>query len=409
MRGAIDDINWTAERQRYRADLFDDYLPFHDRFVVDHKMGGFHCAVRPSGELVSYRKVTWFLGRGAWVYAFLYNEIARESRYLEIAERALKLLTHTRPSQPDELRPGTLTREGAADSPPGSDGYGDLFVAEGQAEFAKATGDWRYWEEAREAVLKVVRRYDRDDYNPIVGKTYLGPDARPFPGARVLGVWMVLARVTTQMLAMRPDAELQRISDRCIDAVMNYHLNPRFDLLNELINHDLSRPNNEYEQLAYVGHAIETLWMVMDEALRRKDRTLFEKTSASFKRHCDVATDRVYGGLFCNLKNVDANTWVTDKILFPHQEALIGSLMLIEHGNDAWARRFYPEIAAYTRAKFPLRSLNSPMWQPSGNRQVDPTPNINRAENYHHPRFLMLNLLAVERIISKQTDRQKTS
>ena len=44
-------------------------------------------------------------------------------------------------------------------------------------------------------------------------------------------------------------------------------LSPRFNLLNELINHDLSRPKNEYEQLDYAGHAIETLWRVMYEAL----------------------------------------------------------------------------------------------------------------------------------------------
>ena len=51
----------------------------------------------------------------------------------------------------------------------------------------------------------------------------------------------------------------------------NHHYNPRFQLINELINHDLSRPANEYEKLVYAGHAIETLWMVMDEARRRND------------------------------------------------------------------------------------------------------------------------------------------
>ena len=104
-------------------------------------------------------------------------------------------------------------------------------------------------------LLKCVRRYDKPDYHPQIGQTYLGPAARPFPGARVQGVWMVLLRATTQMLAHRDDAELRKVSDRCIDAVLNHHYNPRFGLINELINHDGSRPANEYEQLVYAGHA----------------------------------------------------------------------------------------------------------------------------------------------------------
>ena len=84
--------------------------------------------------------------------------------------------------------------------------------------------------------------------------------------------------------------------------------------------------------------------------------------------------------------------------LVPHQEALIGSLSLVEETGDPWGLGFYQEIASYTRAKFPMRSVNSPLWQVMGDREVTPTPDMTRAENYHQPRFLMLNLLAIERM-----------
>jgi hypothetical protein len=121
-----------------------------------------------------------------------------------------------------------------------------------------------------------------------------------------------------------------------------------------------------------------------------------------FRRHCEVAKDRVYGGLFRNLMNVDQNAWTLDKTLFPQQEALIGSLCLIEETGEPWAVGFYTELDHYVRAKFPMRSLHSPLWQVAGNRQVDPKPDMTRAENYHQPRFLMLNLLAVERMIARK-------
>jgi N-acylglucosamine 2-epimerase len=209
-------------------------------------------------------------------------------------------------------------------------------------------------------------------------------------------LWNYLA--TTQMLALRPDQELQAISDRSLEAIFEYHYNPRFQLLNELINHDLSRPENEYEQLVYAGHAIEILWMAMDEARRRSDAALFDRAAALFRRHCEVARDRIYGGLFRNLMHVDQNLWTMDKTLFPHQEALIGAMYLIEERGDPWAVEFYREIDRYTREKFPMLSLGSPIWQLQGNRRSDPTPELTRAENYHQPRFIMLNLQAAERI-----------
>ena len=397
---AMQILDLQTMRAQYRKDLFDDYLPFHERFVNDKQYGGFHCGVRPKGELVSDEKRVWYEGRGTWVYSFLYNNIAREQKYLDVAAGSVRLLEKSKPSG-DEFRPKALKRDGSPVGPPDAEVYSDMFVAEGLAEFSRATGDRKYWNEARDTVLKCVRRYDQPDYNPNIGATYLGAGARPFPGARVQGVWMVLLRTTTQMLAMRDDDSLKQISDRCIDALLNHHLNPRFNLINELINHDGSRPANEYEQLVYAGHAVETLWMLMAEALRRHDSALYQRASALFQRHCEVSRDRVFGGLFRNLTHVDKNAWTMDKTLFPHQEALIGSLMMVEQTGEPWAVAFYKDIDQYTRAKFPMRSIPSPLWQVIGNRQVDPTPDMTRAENYHQPRFLMLNLLATERMLKR--------
>jgi len=140
------------------------------------------------------------------------------------------------------------------------------------------------------------------------------------------------------------------------------------------MNHDLSRPENEYSQLVYAGHAIETLWMILYEALRRSDNNLFDRGAELFQKHCEVARDRVYEGLLRNLKNVDQNDWTLDKTLFPHQEALTGALCLVEHTGDVWAADFYSELFEYTRTKFSMRSIGSPLWQVAGDRQVTLNP-----------------------------------
>ncbi len=392
----------SSRYAQFQRDLFDDFLPFLERYVIDPEYGGFLCAARPNGERVSDEKRTWYEGRGIWVFAYLFNNISREQKYLDVAAASIALLKRSKPGDPEELRPKILKRDGAPASPADTEIYGDMFVAEGLAEFAKATGEQTFWDEARNLVFKCIRHYDRPDYHPSIGETYLGPGARPFPGARIGGVWMVLIRTLSQMLDWRSDAELEALLDRSITAFLEHHYNPRFQLFNELICHDLSRPGNEYERLVYAGHAIEILWMILWEARRRSDTSLFDTVAAHFRRHCEVARDRVYGGLLRNFIDVDQNIWTLDKTLFPHQEALIGSLLMIEETGDPWALEFYIDLEAYTRKHFPLRSLHSPLWQLVGDRQVTPPQDIIRVENYHQPRFLMLSLQAIQGMIERK-------
>lgn len=393
-------------RDRYRRDLFDDYLPFIDRFVFDHDLGGFMCEVKPSGARVTTSKSVWFDGRGAWVCAFLYNRFGRDPRQLEMARKTVDLLLRVGPSDPDGLWPKTYTHDGTPLLASGGEIYGDLFVAEALQEYAAAAGDRRYLRMARDLLLKCEAFSDRADYRPMIGQTYLGPDARPIPGARILGVWMVLLRVATQMLEKQRDAEVERVADRAIEAIFDRHLNPAFDLLNELLEHDFTRPANEYAQLVYTGHAIELLWMVLQEAIRRGDDALFARATALYRRHLEVAWDDVYGGVFRNLQHVDRNQWLVDKVLWAQEEALIGTLLVVERTGAAWAQEAFARIHRYVTDTYPLRARGrpSPLWMYAGDRAMtlasfDRMPA--RVENYHHPRHLMLNLLALDRLAAR--------
>lgn len=396
-----------ALRDWYRRELFDEYLPFVERHVFDHELGGFMVSVDPQGTRVSTDKNSWMDGRGLWVHAFLYNHFGRDPRQLEICRKTAAMLMRVGPSGADGLWPKVYTREGRALQESDGEIYGDLFIAEGLEEYAAATGEGQHARLARELVLKCAALYDRPDYRPVIGQTYLGRDARPFPGARILGAWMVLLRVATQMLERRGDAQIATVTDRAVRAILDHHLNPEFDLLNELLAHDLSRPANEYAQVVYTGHAIEVLWMVLLEARRRKDDALFARASDLFRRHLAVAWDDVYGGLFRNLQHVDRNVWVVDKVLWLQEEALIGTLLVFAETGDRWARDEFSRIHAYVRETYPLRGrgIDSPMWIYAADRRVTlesfrrmPA----RLENYHHPRHLMLNLLALDRLLARR-------
>ena len=394
-------------RNQYRSDLFQDFLPFMEKYVIDHQYGGFMCNADYLGRRVNENKLSWFEGRGIWVYSFLYNNLARDEKYLNVARRSLEFTLRIRPTG-EELWAKELTREGKPLTSADGEIYGDLFIAEGMAEYSKATGERAYWDMARELVLKCERLYDRNDYRPTIGQTYLGPGAPAFPGARIQGVWMVLIRVVTQMLEMRADPELERVAQRSVNAITKHHFNPEFQLINELLNHDLSRPQNDYSQLVYTGHCVENLWMLMAEALRLRDESLFETLAGWFRRHAEVAWDDVYGGIFRNLRNVNQNIWILDKVLWAQEELLIGSMMVIERTGANWAKEMFDRMYRHVRDKYPLNRHGSPLWIYASDRRVTYeafSRMPKRVENYHHPRHLMLNLLSVERMIKRGVRR----
>jgi N-acylglucosamine 2-epimerase len=388
-------------REQYRYDLFEDFLPFMDRHVIDRQYGGFLCHTDRDGTNLSGQKVTWFEGRGIWVYAFLYNHFGRQAHHLEVARGSLEFILRAKPERPDTLFPVSFTREGQPQTPPATAIYGDLFIAEGLAEYARAAGEPRYWEMAKDLVLKCDRIYDRPDYEKDIAASYGGPPAIPFPGARIQGVSMVFLRVIGQMLDQRGDPELEAILNRSVDAVMNRHFNPAFDLNNELLAHDYSRPPNELAQFVYTGHSIETLWMIAAEAVRASRPSLFERAAERFRRHVEVAWDGVYGGVFRSLNDVDRNQWALDKVLWAQEEVLIGALLVYEHTGAAWAAEMFSKMYSYVRAKYLLRPHGYSLWIVNGDRKVTFEPHATRVENYHHPRHLMLNLLALDRMLAR--------
>jgi hypothetical protein len=73
----------------YHAELFNRFIPNMDKFVIDHKLGGFMTSIDiTTGNQVNSNKTAWFEGRGMWTYSFLYNNIEKNPEYLEIARKS---------------------------------------------------------------------------------------------------------------------------------------------------------------------------------------------------------------------------------------------------------------------------------------------------------------------------------
>lgn len=378
-------------RDRCRQDL-DEYKEFQHKYVVDREYGGYTLHTDWDGPPLDYNKRAWYEGRGTWSFSFLYNRIDPDPRHLEAARRSIEFLLRHRPDG-DVFFPASYSREGE----PGGrekDLYGDVFIANGLVEFSKAAGNEEYYGIARDIVLKCIRMYDTPGYNA----SELTPD-----GARFNGHWFILIRIATQMLESRSDPAIEALADRCIDAQMNYHYNPDFGLYNEQIHHDFTRPDNELAQCSILGHASEVLWMTMSEAVRRRDKALFDENGKRFRRNLEVAWDHVYGGVFDELEHVDENRFAVRKAGWAQMEDLIGLMIVIEHTGAQWAKDWFEKLYTWVMAHFPLKPYGLPLWQDYTNRKAEFIRGNDgrRAENLHYPRYLMLTMLALDRMIER--------
>jgi mannose/cellobiose epimerase-like protein (N-acyl-D-glucosamine 2-epimerase family) len=375
-------------RRRYHEELFDVCLPFWNRYGTDHENGGFWCSLDYDGTRCRADKHPWFQGRGLWVYGFLYNHFGGDPRHLEVARKTA----------------GYLQREGLTTGPPGGEVYALYFAAEGLQEYAWASDD----AEARELAFALMRRLWDHIHEPEHWRV------------RPQGLWMVILRIVTQMLRRWQDPLLAEMADHCVEAIMDRHHNPEIGLNNEVLNFDFSRPAEEVTK-CNLGHSIETFWMVMDEADRRGDGPLWDLCSERMLRHLEVAWDPVYGGLseWINVGHPQFQWPVespvgTDlefrftgeyyhmKALWALEEALVGTLMVVERTGAEWAARYFTMAQRAIDEKFSQRRRGLPGYMLFADREMTPRGHVARQDNYHPPRRLMLCLLILDRMMGRE-------
>jgi N-acylglucosamine 2-epimerase len=404
-------------RQKFHDELFDVFLPFWDKYGVDHEHGGVMSSLDYDGSLVTSDKLLWFQGRAIWVYSFLYNHLDKNPRYLEIARQTKDfVLEHA--LQPDGWWAEKLSRQGKVLKPYSGDTEGMYFIVEGFQEYAAATGD----EQARDisfALLgKLFQHFDSSDFR------YLGAD---FPylweskqAVRPQGLWMVIVYIAAQILSRWKNPEILTMADRSIDAIMNKHYNPAIGLHTEALYFDFTRPQED-EQKSRIGHSIESLWMVMEEATRRGDQTLWDTCAERVHRHLEVGWDHVYGGI-CEWVNVDQGgyQWPPEmpvgtnlefryvgeyhymKALWALNEAMVATLNVYERTGAEWAARYFDMCYTVLTEKFSQRKRGLPGYMLFADRKMTPQPHVARQDNYHPPRQLMLNILTLDQMIQRQ-------
>jgi mannose/cellobiose epimerase-like protein (N-acyl-D-glucosamine 2-epimerase family) len=158
----------------------------------------------------------------------------------------------------------------------------------------------------------------------------------------------------------------------------------------------------------YTGHYLETLWILLYEALRKKDQQLFGTVKNRIRRIIEMGWDYVFDGLgtenyyvFCSRGNCQGPEYDL-KVMWAHTELLVATMTILEYTGETWAKEWYERGKEYC-LKYMANTGNG-VWRQAvdrfGKDKKRPDISIFRKDNFHQIRYQMMNLLSIERMIN---------
>ncbi len=332
----------------YRDGLLHDTLPFWIPRSVDRKCGGFFNALDHDGSILHDDKSVWIQGRFSWMLATLYSMVEQKQEWLDLSRHGVDFLQkHCFDS--DGRMFFWVTRDG---KPLRKRRYvfSEVFAVMAFAAYGKAAGDNSWTQRAFELFKKILLYLE----TPGLLEPKILPETRPMKG---LAMTMSLISAAQALYKAVEDPLCIKVIDDCIREIERDFLKPEFRCLLENVG-----PKGEfYDTLdgrqVNPGHSIEAGWFILDEARRRNnDPHLVKLGTTIIDWSYEIGWDPEFGGLlyFKDAKKLPPTEyWHDMKFWWPHNEAIIATLMAYELTDDPKYLRWHKEVHDWAYNHFP--------------------------------------------------------
>lgn len=338
-------------RERYRAALLDDVIPFWLRHGLDAQHGGLLSSLDRDGSVLDFDKSIWAQGRTSWMFSTLYNEVEARPQWLDAAKNCLEFLRKHGESQSGKLW-FSVTREGAP-LRMRRYVYSESFAAIANAAYFKATQETRAFEEANRYFANYLRYSFEAGAMPAKVET----QTRPMKG---LGAHMI-AIVTAQELRFNlgeGSVSGRTYSEwiaRSITEIEHDFWKPELGALLENVG-----PNSEIldgfdGRTLNPGHAIECAWFILREGLWQNDARLTALGAQILEAMWARGWDDEFGGLlyFVDLNGGPvAEYWHDMKFWWPHNEAEIAALLAWKLTGEARFAQMHQQVHDWSFSHF---------------------------------------------------------
>jgi N-acylglucosamine 2-epimerase len=364
--------------EQYLQELLENVMPFWMYYSLDTENGGYFTCLDRDGAVFDTRKYVWLNGRQVWTLSKLYNEVERNPEWLDAARLGAEFLR--RHVYDGEGRCWfSLTREGEPASFQRKP-YGAAFVALGFHEYAKASGETWYREEALRLFGK-VREW-------IEAPALLGrPGFAAMPRSSQLADIYIVLSLGLEM------GDAAAVKDMLF--AIGPHWEPRKRLwLESAVLEPERRFAYPEGRLICPGSVFEITWFLLNGLERYPDESLQNRALEALEGGLEFGWDKQHGGFFYFLdlegKPPLQLEWQM-KLWWVHAEAICAlAHAWAATGDEKWLR-WLETVEDYTFRRFPDSAHGE--WFGYLDRQGEPAMTL-KGNNYkgcfHIPRALLL-------------------
>lgn len=356
--------NLTKYAQQYKKELFESVVPFWMKHSPDKEYGGYFTCLDRKGEVFDTDKFMWLQGREVWLFSMLYNQVEKRAEWLEIALKGA-IFMKKYGMDADGNWYFSLTREGKPIIQPYNI-FSDCFAAMAFGELYKATRNDEHREIAFRTFNNIIKRQESPK----------GKYCKAYPGTRPMKSFslpMILCNLSLIMEEVIGTEQVNQNIEPLIREVMEVFYDSQSGLILENVAPDGSFVDSFEGRLINPGHINESMWFMMDLAVRRNDRDLIEKSIEILLRTTEYGWDKNHGGIlyFLDVKGHPTQQLEWDqKLWWVHIETLIAMAKGYKLTGNEKCREWFETIHEYSWKHF--KDPEFPEWFGYLNREGQP-------------------------------------
>lgn len=275
--------------QLYDRELKESIIPFWLRHSKDETNGGYFTCLDRNGKVFDTDKFMWLQGREVWCFSMLYDKIGPNDAWKEMAIHGAEFMQkHGRDKEGNWYF--SLTADGRPLVQPYNI-FSDCFAAMAFGALYKITGQQQHCDIAIDTFSSIIKR--QHNTKGIYNKAY--PGTRPL---RNFSLPMILCNLSLELEHIIGSDRVNEFAPQVIHDVMEVFYHDETGLILENAAPDGSFVDCFEGRLLNPGHAIESMWFIMDLASRFNDVALLQKAVNIMLHTLEFGWDKQYGGIF---------------------------------------------------------------------------------------------------------------
>jgi N-acylglucosamine 2-epimerase len=345
----------------YHNELVENIIPFWLNHSKDETNGGYFTCLDRAGNVYDSDKFMWLQGREVWCFSMLYDKVEARSEWMDMALHGADFMKKYGRDEAGNWY-FSLTAEGKPLIQPYNI-FSDCFAAMAFGALYKNTGNQEHCDIAVDTFQNILKR--QHNSKGIYNKAF--PGTRPM---RNFSLPMILCNLSLELEHIIGSEKVNQFAPQVIQDVMEVFYQTESGLILENVAPDGSFVDCFEGRVLNPGHAIESMWFIIDLATRFKDRALQQRAVDIMLHTLEYGWDKEFGGIFyfMDIKGYPVQQLEWDqKLWWVHVETLVALSKGYVATGDQRCADWFRKVHHYTWKHF--KDQEYPEWFGYLNRQ----------------------------------------